>query len=139
MYARVATFQGDPAGLDKTIAEIKSMVESGEAPPPGLEDSTFMMLVDKESGKTMGVSLFQTEEARQRGHEALEAMSPPDDGMRRSSVDFYEVPISTVPPQVLAQLPKLPEELEYRFIQTTLILFDSHAHIIADFVERAIQ
>jgi len=50
-----------------------------------------------------------------------------------------EVPISTVPPQVLAQLPKLPEELEYRFIQTTLILFDSHAHIIADFVERAIQ
>ena len=50
-----------------------------------------------------------------------------------------EVPISTVPPQVLAQLPKLPEELEYRFIQTTLILFDPHAHTIADFVERAFQ
>lgn len=50
-----------------------------------------------------------------------------------------EVPISTVPPQVLAQLPKLSEELEYRFIQTNLILFDSHAHIIADFVERAFQ
>ena len=50
-----------------------------------------------------------------------------------------EVPISTVPPQVLAQLPKLPEELEYRFIQTNLILFDTHAHIIADFIERAFQ
>lgn len=48
-----------------------------------------------------------------------------------------EVPISTVPPQVLAELPKLPEELEYRFIQTNLILFDPHAHVIADFVERA--
>jgi len=50
-----------------------------------------------------------------------------------------EVPISTVPPQVLSQLPKLPEELEYRFIRTNLILFDPHAHIIADFVERAFQ
>ena len=50
-----------------------------------------------------------------------------------------EVPISTVPPQVLQQLPKLPEELEYRFVQTNLILFDPHAHTIADFVERAFQ
>jgi len=50
-----------------------------------------------------------------------------------------EVPISTVPPQVLAQLPKLEEELEYRFIKTNMILFDSHAHLIVDFVERAFQ
>jgi hypothetical protein len=50
-----------------------------------------------------------------------------------------QVPISTVLPQVLAQLPKLPEELEYRFVATTMILFDPHAHLIADFVERAFQ
>lgn len=48
-----------------------------------------------------------------------------------------EVPISTVPPQVLRALPKLPEELEYRFIQNSLILFDSHAHIIVDYMDRA--
>jgi hypothetical protein len=48
-----------------------------------------------------------------------------------------EVPVSTMPPQVLQALPKLPEELEYRFIQHSLILFDPHAHIIADFMERA--
>ena len=50
-----------------------------------------------------------------------------------------DIPISTVPPQVLAQLPKLPEKLEYRFIRTSLILFDPHAHLIADFVENAFQ
>jgi hypothetical protein len=50
-----------------------------------------------------------------------------------------EIPISTVPPQVLAQLPKLPEELEYRFVQTNMILFDPHAHIIADFVPQAFK
>jgi hypothetical protein len=48
-----------------------------------------------------------------------------------------EVPISTVPPQVLLALPKLPEELEYRFIQNSLILFDPHAHIIVDYMDRA--
>jgi hypothetical protein len=48
-----------------------------------------------------------------------------------------EVPISTVPPQVLKGLPKLPEELEFRFIQNSMIIFDSHAHIIVDFMYRA--
>ena len=48
-----------------------------------------------------------------------------------------EVPISTVPPQVLGALPKLPEDLEYRFIRNSLILFDNHAHIIVDFMDRA--
>jgi hypothetical protein len=48
-----------------------------------------------------------------------------------------EVPVSTVPPQVLAALPKLPEELEYRFIRASLIIFDSHAHLIVDFMDRA--
>jgi hypothetical protein len=50
-----------------------------------------------------------------------------------------EIPISTVPPQVLAQLPKLPEELEYRFIQNNLILFDPHAHTIADYITDAFK
>lgn len=50
-----------------------------------------------------------------------------------------EIPVSTVPPQVLQALPKLPEDLEYRFVRTSLILFDPHAHIIPDFVEQAIK
>jgi hypothetical protein len=39
-----------------------------------------------------------------------------------------------VPPQVLSALPKLPEELEYRFIGDRLILLDKHAHTIADYM-----
>lgn len=48
-----------------------------------------------------------------------------------------EVPLSTMPPQVLEVLPKLPEGLEYRFVRTSLILYDPHAHIIPDFIERS--
>jgi len=47
------------------------------------------------------------------------------------------VPISTMPPQVLQTLPKLSEDLEYRFIGDNLIIFDVHAHVVADFIENA--
>jgi hypothetical protein len=46
-----------------------------------------------------------------------------------------DVPVSTMPPQLLQALPVLPEVLQYRFIGERLILLDAHAHIIADFVE----
>lgn len=49
-----------------------------------------------------------------------------------------EVPLSTMPPQVLAMLPKLPDHLEYRFIGHRLILLDVHAHTVADYIENAL-
>jgi len=45
-----------------------------------------------------------------------------------------EIPVSTIPPQLLEGLPKLPEEMEYRFVGNDLILMDTHAHIISDFI-----
>jgi hypothetical protein len=45
-----------------------------------------------------------------------------------------EIPVSTIPPQLLQGLPKLPEEIEYRFVGNDLILMDTHAHIIVDYV-----
>jgi hypothetical protein len=48
------------------------------------------------------------------------------------------VPLSTVPPEVLQTLPKLPEELEYRFLGNRLIILDVHAHVVADFIEDAL-
>ena len=48
------------------------------------------------------------------------------------------IPLSTMPPRVLAQLPKLPDELEYRFIANHLIVMDVHAHVILDYVLDAI-
>jgi len=47
-------------------------------------------------------------------------------------------PLSIVPPDVLLQLPKLPKDLEYRFVQKHLILYDSRASLIADVIYNAI-
>ena len=48
-------------------------------------------------------------------------------------------PLMTVPPNILAALPKLPEDLEYRFVNRNMILLDTHANVIVDFVPNAIQ
>lgn len=91
MHARVATFElGD--GLDQTINEIRSDVESGNR-PPGLEDAKgVMMLVDRSSGKSIGITFFDDEDALKRGDEALNAMSPSGGGSR-TGVEFYEVAV----------------------------------------------
>ncbi len=47
-------------------------------------------------------------------------------------------PLMTVPPNILAALPKLPEDLEYRFVNRHMILLDVHANIIVDYVVNAI-
>ena len=95
MYARVATFEGDPAHLDEAITMVRGQVEAGDA-PPGLEGTKMLMLVNRESGKGLGVTLFDTEEAMRRGDAALNAMNPPGASGRRTAVDFYEVPVETV-------------------------------------------
>jgi hypothetical protein len=47
-------------------------------------------------------------------------------------------PLSTVPPSLLAALPKLPKDVEYRFVGRTLILRDRESSLIVDFLKEAI-
>lgn len=42
-----------------------------------------------------------------------------------------------VPPQLLAALPRLPAELQYGIIGSTLVLWDHHANLIVDFLPDA--
>jgi heme-degrading monooxygenase HmoA len=94
MYARVATFESDPAKVDEAINMVRAEVESGDT-PPGLQGAKMLMLVNRESGKGLVVTLFESEEAMRRGDEALNAMNP-GSTERRTSVEFYEVPVQTV-------------------------------------------
>lgn len=94
MYARIATFESDPSKIDDAIEMVRSEVESGDT-PEGLEGARMMMLVNRETGKGLGVTIFETEEALHRGDEALNAMNP-GATERRTSVEFYEVPVQTV-------------------------------------------
>ncbi len=48
-------------------------------------------------------------------------------------------PFSTVPPNILAALPRLPDDIEYRFLGRHLILLDTKASVILDRIPYAIQ
>ena len=78
------------------VTMVRAEVESGET-PEGLEGAKMLMLVNRETGKGLGVTLFDSEEAMRRGDAALNAMNP-GANERRTSVDFYEVPVQTVAP-----------------------------------------
>jgi hypothetical protein len=93
MYARIATFESDPARVDDAIKLVQEEVQGDT--PEGLEGAKMLMLVNRETGKGLGVTLFDSEEAMRRGDEALNAMSP-GASERRTSVEFYEVPVETV-------------------------------------------
>lgn len=47
-------------------------------------------------------------------------------------------PLSSVPPQLLALLPPLPEGLQYRFVGGDLILHDTRANLIVDRLPEAV-
>ena len=93
MHARVATFESDPADIDSAIEMVRREVQGST--PAGLEGAKMLMLVNRETGKGVGITLFDSEDAMHRGDEALNAMSP-GGTERRTSVEFFEVPVQTV-------------------------------------------
>jgi hypothetical protein len=93
MYARVAKWEGaDAEAMRSTAEEINSRAESG--PPEGVPAKGFLLLIDPDNGRSIAISLFETEEDRRQGDETLNAMNPPGDGMgSRSPVEMYEVAV----------------------------------------------
>jgi hypothetical protein len=94
MYARVATFKSDPGRVDDAIDMVRAQVESSDT-PTGLEGAKMLMLVDRGTGKGVGITLFDSEESMRLGDEALNAMNP-GANEQRISVEFFEVPVQTV-------------------------------------------
>ena len=48
-------------------------------------------------------------------------------------------PVSSVPPAMLAVLPRLPDDVFYRFLDTDLILHDTRANVMLDRIDNAIR
>jgi hypothetical protein len=93
MWARVARFEGDPESLDERIERLRAAIESDNLPFE-LAEARLLMLVNRESGGMVGVTLFESEEAMRRGDEAMNA--GPGNAGSRASIEFYEVPLHTL-------------------------------------------
>lgn len=93
MYARVARWEGaSPEAIDSATSGIREDAEGG--PPEGLPAKHFLLLADKDAGRTMAITLFETEDDYRQGDAKLNEMSPPGDGMgQRVGVEKYEVAV----------------------------------------------
>jgi hypothetical protein len=91
MFARVARFEGgEGEALRRAAAEVNEQASQG--PPPGVPAVGFTMLIDPASGRSISISLFETEDDLRKGDEALRLMSPSgSDVGHRTSVETYEV------------------------------------------------
>jgi hypothetical protein len=91
MYARVASFEGRDMSLaDDLIAKVRD--DARRDAIPGAHG--VLMLVDREQGTALGITLFATEQELRDAEPAFEQMAstiPPEMRGRRVSVDVYEV------------------------------------------------
>jgi hypothetical protein len=91
MYARVARWEGAEAGAMRSAAEAIN-AEASSGPPPGVPAKGFLLLIDPDSGRSLGIGLFETEDDMRQGDATLNEMSPEGGGFgERVAVEFYEV------------------------------------------------
>jgi hypothetical protein len=91
MYARVARWEGAKGDALRRAAD-EANAQAPNGPPPGVPAKAFLMLIDPDSGKSMSIVLFETEEDLQTGDAALNEMNPgSDDVGTRTTVEMYEV------------------------------------------------
>jgi hypothetical protein len=111
--------------LERLIVQARPDAKPGDLFTPAMQTFVRSLLADVFKG--------------QQGARAKEAVFDEPHPVRPVINKRYpdEVPLSTMPPRVLQSLPKLPDELEYRFVNDDLILMDVHAHIILDYVLNA--
>jgi hypothetical protein len=93
MYARVARWEGgDAEAIRKSAEDMQSRVDQG--PPEGVPSTGFTLLIDPDSGNSIAVGLFETEEDYRKGDETLNSMTPSENGTgKRVSVEKYEVAV----------------------------------------------
>lgn len=92
MYARVATYRGThDAELDAVVGGLRDHLEERLAADAAGEVQEAMVLVDREAGTALVITLFETEESLQRGDEALSRVPLSQGGGVRTDVARYEV------------------------------------------------
>ena len=78
--------------MRRAAKQVESQAASG--PPEGLPMKAFLLLIDPDNARQIGVTLFETEEDLRKGDEVLNSMNPPEEGIgRRTSVEMYEVAV----------------------------------------------
>jgi heme-degrading monooxygenase HmoA len=92
MFARVNTFKGSPDEVDAAVANVRKNVIPAAKQIPGF--AGMVSLVDRETGKSIGITLWKSEDALRQSEEAasrIRNQAAQTDGSAIVSVERYEV------------------------------------------------
>jgi hypothetical protein len=109
--------------LAKAIMQARQSARQGDI---------FTPQVDKEFRRLMGFAM-QREDAP-RIKKSLQDAEPVAGQPQVNHPYPSGTPVQSTPPSILLNLPHLPPDIEYRFVSRTLILLDSKANLIIDFM-----
>jgi hypothetical protein len=99
VYARIAFFEDhDPAQVDELV---RRLAERAERHPELLPEArSFLVLVDREAGKSIGITFFDSLEAIEAAEPKFSAFPrdyPDSLKGRRSALEVYEVGVADRP------------------------------------------
>ena len=97
MHARVTTLEGPPDRMDEAVRHVREQLIPQLQQHDGYKG--FIALGDRQSGKLLGVVLWESEEAMRVSEEAAERMrgeSAQTAGARIAGVERYEVRVFEV-------------------------------------------
>ena len=113
--------------LAAAIREARPQARAGDIFFPDARELFFRIIRGESKGPT---------KARVRA--AIKEGNPKNEGspVRLGANAVYPdgAPLSLVPPNLLIKLPQLPKELDYRFVGRHLILRDTAANVIVDYI-----
>jgi heme-degrading monooxygenase HmoA len=98
VYARISTFEGSPEHIDEELRHVRENVLPQIQQQEGFKG--MVALADRQTGKTLGITFWESEEALKTSEEAAgrlredsaEAMSETIAGVERYEVGLFEVP-----------------------------------------------
>jgi hypothetical protein len=117
--------------LQAALRQARKTAKQGDIFIPAVRPYLAQLIKAELSGPTNKPAREAVKESNPRGGEEP---SPKPVPLAVNAVYPKDAPLTTVPPSLLLKLPKLPEELEFRFVGKALILRDTVANLIVDYL-----
>jgi hypothetical protein len=124
-----------PTGSTEEIARHQHQLREAmtKARANARQGDFFTPAIDREFRRLMGFALQgDATRIRKSLRDAEPVAGQP--GINHPYPDPGIVPLQSTPPSILLNLPRLPADIEYRFVSRTLILLDTRANLILDYM-----